>query len=309
MAPDRSPAVQEGSWSGRKWGVVYRTVRDDGVDDLGDVVQTYYDVLGVDPDADLEAIRQAWRVKVRLLHPDRHHGSPDDVQAEAATETLRVNRAWATLRDPERRREYDFSIGATRAHDDAGRNTTREQQRRGHNTTREHGTATKQAPNRVEVTSAICHTTQQVPRNAGRFVCGNCHMAWQFAKCEACNKITHVRERKTRWRCPSCEHEQTSSWGGGTKYVHCMRCKTGNLTSPEVARFNCSQCRLAHIKCDCGQYSPVIGSQWRSWRCPKCRRLNPPARRSSFDLAQVATLVLIAFLGLIGLYLMTGLVR
>lgn len=269
---------------------MYRTVRDDGASDLGDLLQTYYDVLGVDPDADLEAIRQAWRVRVRLLHPDRHVGSPDDVQAQAATETLRVNRAWATLRDPERRREYDRSIGATRE-----RVTT--------------ANPRPQAPNRVAVTCGICHTTQQVPRNAGRFVCGNCHMAWQIAKCEACNKITHVRERKTTWRCPSCEHEQTSSWGGGSKYVHCMRCKTGNFTSPEVARFNCAQCRLVHIRCDCGQYSPVIGWQWRSWRCPKCRRLNPPAHRSSIDLAQVATIMVIAFLGLIGLYLMAGLVR
>jgi hypothetical protein len=265
---------------------VYRTVRDDGASDPEDVVLTYYDVLGVDPDADLDAIRQAWRMKVRLLHPDRHLGSPDDVQAEAATETLRVNRAWETLRDPGRRRAYDESISATRER-----------------------ASTKQALNRVAVSCDICHTTQQVPRNAGRFVCGNCLVAWQFAKCEACNKIAHVRERKTTWRCPSCDREQTSSWGGGSKYVHCSRCKTGNLTAPEVARFNCSQCRLVHVRCDCGQYTPVIGWQWRSWRCPKCRRLNPPARRTAIDIAQVATMVAFAFLGLVGLYLMAGLAR
>ncbi len=249
-------------------------------------MQTYYDVLDVEPDADLDAIRQAWRVKVRLLHPDRHRGSPDEVQAQAATEIGRVNRAWETLRDPERRREYDQSMSTTR--DRAFANGTL---------------------NRVAVTCGICQTTQDVKRTAGRFVCANCHMAWQFAKCEACNKITPVRERKTTWECPSCSREQTSSWGGGSRYVHCVRCKTGNLTAPDVARFNCSQCRLVHLRCDCGQYTPVIGGQWRSWRCPKCRRLNPPTRRSSIDLAQVATVVVVALLGIIGLYLMAGLTR
>jgi curved DNA-binding protein CbpA len=73
-------------------------------------VLTYYDVLGVDPEAELETIRRAWRLKVRLLHPDRHQDSPDDVQAEAAKETLRVNRAWDILRDPEKRHEYDLRV-------------------------------------------------------------------------------------------------------------------------------------------------------------------------------------------------------
>jgi curved DNA-binding protein CbpA len=73
-------------------------------------VLTHYDVLGVDPAAELETIRRAWRLKVRLLHPDRHQDSPDDVQAEAAKETLRVNNAWDTLRDPEKRHEYDRQV-------------------------------------------------------------------------------------------------------------------------------------------------------------------------------------------------------
>jgi hypothetical protein len=71
------------------------------------IVLSYYDVLSVDPSAELDAIRRAWRLKVRLLHPDRHRDSPGDVQAEAARETLRVNKAWDTLRDPAKRHEYD----------------------------------------------------------------------------------------------------------------------------------------------------------------------------------------------------------
>jgi len=73
-------------------------------------VLTHYDVLSVEPTAELETIRRAWRVKVRLLHPDRHRDSPKDVQAEAERETLRVNIAWETLRDPRKRHEYDLQI-------------------------------------------------------------------------------------------------------------------------------------------------------------------------------------------------------
>jgi len=70
-------------------------------------VLTHYDVLSVDPTAKLETIRRAWRLKVRLLHPDKHRESPHDVQAEAERETLRVNEAWDTLRDADKRHEYD----------------------------------------------------------------------------------------------------------------------------------------------------------------------------------------------------------
>ena len=70
----------------------------------------HYDVLSIEPTAEFDTIRRAWRVKVRLLHPDKHRDSPTDVQAEAESETLRVNRAWDTLRDPQRRREYDVHL-------------------------------------------------------------------------------------------------------------------------------------------------------------------------------------------------------
>jgi DnaJ domain len=78
------------------------------------VVLTHYDVLGVDPAAEMETIRRAWRLKVRLLHPDRHRDSPRDVQVEAARETLRVNKAWAVLRDSDKRHEYDLQLRRSR---------------------------------------------------------------------------------------------------------------------------------------------------------------------------------------------------
>jgi curved DNA-binding protein CbpA len=78
-------------------------------------VLSHYDVLGVDQTAELETIRRAWRLKVRLLHPDRHRDSPGDVQAEAARETLRVNKAWNTLRDAAKRHDYDEYLLGLRA--------------------------------------------------------------------------------------------------------------------------------------------------------------------------------------------------
>ncbi len=61
----------------------------------------HYRVLGVRPDATLEAIREHHRWLMRWLHPDRDGGRWETAFSE------RVNAAWNVLRVPERRREYD----------------------------------------------------------------------------------------------------------------------------------------------------------------------------------------------------------
>jgi len=258
-------------------------------------VVSHYDVLGVEPTADVGDIRHAWRVKIRLLHPDLHRGSPPDVQAEAASQTHCINRAWETLRDPERRRRYDEDLcRRDREHASEARRRAR---------------AEPPPPTAITVTCVICRSTQQVPRNAGRFDCENCKVAWQFAKCEACNEIEAVRERKTHWQCTSCGHDQASSWRGGARYVFCARCKAGTLVGPDVDHFNCQQCRLGHVRCACGQYSPVLAWQWRSWRCEKCHRLNPPGRHASVDVAQVLVMVVAICLVMVGVTLLAGMAR
>lgn len=60
-----------------------------------------YRMLGVDPDADDERIKEHYRWLVRWLHPDRN---PDEWEAVYAD---RVNRAWQDLRTRERRAKYD----------------------------------------------------------------------------------------------------------------------------------------------------------------------------------------------------------
>jgi curved DNA-binding protein CbpA len=57
-----------------------------------------YQVLGVEHDADHDAIRRAYRRKARTLHPDAGGGT----EAFAA-----LSQAHAVLSDPERRAEYD----------------------------------------------------------------------------------------------------------------------------------------------------------------------------------------------------------
>lgn len=59
----------------------------------------YYKILGVDKDATSEQLRKAYRTKAKELHPDREGGDAEGMAA--------VNRAYATLSDPELRQRYD----------------------------------------------------------------------------------------------------------------------------------------------------------------------------------------------------------
>ena len=66
---------------------------------------TYYEELGVTPDASFEQIRDAFRLFVRLLHPDQQ---TDPQLKETAEQQMRkLNRIYAVLSDPENRRQYD----------------------------------------------------------------------------------------------------------------------------------------------------------------------------------------------------------
>jgi len=62
----------------------------------------YYAALGVAPDADEQAIKQAYRKLARQYHPDVN---PGDKQAEERFKE--INEAYQALSDPERHRKYD----------------------------------------------------------------------------------------------------------------------------------------------------------------------------------------------------------
>ena len=69
---------------------------------------TYYEELGLKPDAAPEEIRQAYRSLARLLHPDQQ--GDDDLRRLAENQMKRLNSVHDTLADPVRRQHYDASL-------------------------------------------------------------------------------------------------------------------------------------------------------------------------------------------------------
>jgi curved DNA-binding protein CbpA len=73
----------------------------------------YYDLLGIDPKAGAEEIKQAYLDKVKTWHPDKN---PDRI-AEAEEKTKILNQAYHILGDAERRKNYDRMLRFTRGKD------------------------------------------------------------------------------------------------------------------------------------------------------------------------------------------------
>lgn len=67
-------------------------------------MKNYYDVLGLNSDADARAIRKAWLTKAQQLHPDHN---PDDPTSEELFKE--AQEAYRILSDPFLRRRYDDS--------------------------------------------------------------------------------------------------------------------------------------------------------------------------------------------------------
>ncbi|MCD7819395.1 MAG: molecular chaperone DnaJ [Lachnospiraceae bacterium] len=62
----------------------------------------YYEVLGVDKNADDATLKKAYRVLAKKYHPDTNPGD-----AEAEKKFKEASEAYAVLSDPEKRRQYD----------------------------------------------------------------------------------------------------------------------------------------------------------------------------------------------------------
>jgi len=75
---------------------------------------TWYDVLGVLPDAPREDIRDAWQARTGALQPGPLAGAPPDVLSAADGARQAVQEAWRVLADPAARESYDEQIGFSR---------------------------------------------------------------------------------------------------------------------------------------------------------------------------------------------------
>ncbi len=77
-------------------------------------VVTWYDVLGVLPDATPDDIREAWQVRKAALQPAAMAGVSPEVLSAADRARLAVDEAWRVLADPDTRESYDEEIGFAR---------------------------------------------------------------------------------------------------------------------------------------------------------------------------------------------------
>ncbi|MBY0492838.1 MAG: J domain-containing protein [Cyanobacteria bacterium] len=75
-------------------------------------MKTHYELLGLEPSADAESIKKAFRREIARYHPDKviHLGA--EFQEMASTRAAELTVAYKTLTDPSLREEYDVSLAA-----------------------------------------------------------------------------------------------------------------------------------------------------------------------------------------------------
>jgi curved DNA-binding protein CbpA len=67
-------------------------------------VSDYYSVLGIPPGASQDELKKRYRILIAKYHPDRNS------DADAEERSKKINEAYGTLSDPEKRARYDRSL-------------------------------------------------------------------------------------------------------------------------------------------------------------------------------------------------------
>jgi curved DNA-binding protein CbpA len=69
--------------------------------------ENYYEILGINKNANDQDIIDAYRYKVNILHPDKLTGSSERIKSKAEDELRKVNQAYEVLSNPKKRQKYD----------------------------------------------------------------------------------------------------------------------------------------------------------------------------------------------------------
>lgn len=68
----------------------------------------YYELLSIKPDHPQESIAQAFRARIKQVHPDKNQQNANQIDHKEAT--IRLYEAYRVLNDPVRRKEYDDKL-------------------------------------------------------------------------------------------------------------------------------------------------------------------------------------------------------
>ncbi|MFA5911014.1 MAG: J domain-containing protein [Vicinamibacterales bacterium] len=73
-------------------------------------MKTHYELLSIEPGADADTIKKAFRREIARYHPDKVVHLGPEFQEMAATRAAELTVAYKTLTDPRMREEYDASV-------------------------------------------------------------------------------------------------------------------------------------------------------------------------------------------------------
>jgi curved DNA-binding protein CbpA len=73
-------------------------------------VKTHYDLLGLDPSADVETIKKAFRREIAKYHPDKVTHLGAEFQEMASSRAAELTTAYKILTDPHARADYDEAL-------------------------------------------------------------------------------------------------------------------------------------------------------------------------------------------------------